>query len=45
MLKWLDRGNNCMIELCQQTNKLQWMYVALKNLNINRKEGEKGSEK
>ena len=45
MLKWLSKGNKCIIELSQETNKLQCMYVALKNLNISSKEGQDGSEK
>ena len=44
-LKWLRKGNNFIIELFQQTKKLQCMYVALKNLNISSKEGPGPSKK
>ena len=37
MLKWSRKGINCIIELCQQTKKLQCMSVALKNVNIRSK--------
>ena len=44
MLKFLEEGNNSVIRLSQQTSKVQCMYLAFKNLKINRKRRHQSSE-
>ena len=45
MLKYLRKGNNCVLGASQQTNKVQCMYLALKDLKIRSKKGTKWSER
>ena len=37
MLKCSRKGNNCVFGLCQQTRKIQCMYLAFQNLEISSK--------
>ena len=40
MWKCLGNGKNYISGLCQQTNKVQYMYLAFKNLQISSKKGQ-----
>ena len=34
MLNWLRKRNNIIIGICQQTRKVDYMYLAFKNLEM-----------
>ena len=40
MLKWLLKGKNCIIKLCQEKNKVQYVYLPFENLKMRSKKGQ-----
>ena len=44
MSKWLLKGKNCIIKLCQEKNKVQCVYLAFENLKMRSKKGQQWSE-
>ena len=44
MLMCLRKGNNCIIGLCQETSKVQRMYLAIKNMKISTRKSQQWSK-
>ena len=44
MLKWLLKGKNCIIKLCQEKNKVQYVYLPFENLKMRSKKGQQWSQ-
>ena len=44
-VKCLRKGKNCGFGVCQQTSKVQCIYLAFRNLKISSKKGQQWSER